>query len=47
MYVVLEKDLYKAKQDIKFVKSHKDKNVSPFVGEETEDVDWEWTRNGR
>ncbi len=39
VYVVLEKDLYKAKQDIKFVRSHKVKHMSPFMGEETNDVD--------
>jgi hypothetical protein len=46
VYVVLEKDLYKAKQDIKLVSSKKVKHVSPFMGEETEDVKWELTRWG-
>jgi hypothetical protein len=33
VYVVLKKDLYKAKQDIKLVSSKNVKHVSPFLGE--------------
>ncbi len=47
VFVVLEKDLYKAKQDIKSVSSRKVKHMSPFVREETEDVKWELTRWGK
>ncbi len=46
VHVVLKKDLYKAKQDIKLVSSKKVKHASPFVGEEMEDVKWELTRGG-
>ncbi len=44
MYVVLEKDLYRVKQDIKFVKSHKSTRSFHFMEEKTEDVKWKLTR---